>query len=191
MALTREDDLRLSIRMGLSKGLRLVRGLRRQLDEDERRRPRSPCTAAAERDHGLDRMEIRPAFLVERSDFAVDHRGPAAKLTGGLDDRTIVVRPVEPGCEPSRRPSVAPRPAKVAWDMPPRPSGGNWRHRAPTKSANKAPCSCGKEGWRSRLEARVALLEQQEEGIKGRQSEPQRIPRAVCQILPEPWVAIA
>jgi hypothetical protein len=38
MPFTREDDLRLSIRMGLTKGLRLVRGLRRQLDEDERNR---------------------------------------------------------------------------------------------------------------------------------------------------------
>jgi hypothetical protein len=31
-----EDDLRLSIRMGLTKGLRLVRGLRRLLDEEDR-----------------------------------------------------------------------------------------------------------------------------------------------------------
>ena len=38
MPFTREDDLRLSIRMGLTKGLRLIRGMRRQLDEDERSR---------------------------------------------------------------------------------------------------------------------------------------------------------
>ena len=38
MPFTREDDLRLSIRMGLTKGLRLVRGVRRQLDEDDRNR---------------------------------------------------------------------------------------------------------------------------------------------------------
>jgi hypothetical protein len=46
MPFTRKDDLRLSIRMGLSKGLGLVRGLRRQLDEDERNR-----IAEAIRDH--------------------------------------------------------------------------------------------------------------------------------------------
>jgi hypothetical protein len=38
MPFTRKDDLRLSIRMGLTKGLRLIRGMRRQLDEDERNR---------------------------------------------------------------------------------------------------------------------------------------------------------
>jgi hypothetical protein len=38
MPFTRDDDLRLSIRMGLTKGLRLVRGLRRQLDEEDRNR---------------------------------------------------------------------------------------------------------------------------------------------------------
>jgi hypothetical protein len=39
MPFTREDDLRLSIRMGLARGLRrLVRGMRRQLDEDDRNR---------------------------------------------------------------------------------------------------------------------------------------------------------
>jgi len=38
MPFTREDDLRLSIRMGLTKGLRLIRGMRRQLSEDERTR---------------------------------------------------------------------------------------------------------------------------------------------------------
>jgi hypothetical protein len=36
MPFTPEDDLRLSIRMGLTKGLRLVRAMRRQLDEDDR-----------------------------------------------------------------------------------------------------------------------------------------------------------
>ncbi len=46
MPFTREDDLRLSIRMGLTKGLRLVRGLRRQLDEEERNR-----IAEASREH--------------------------------------------------------------------------------------------------------------------------------------------
>jgi hypothetical protein len=35
---TPEDNLRLSIRMGLAKGLCLVRGLRQQLDEDDRNR---------------------------------------------------------------------------------------------------------------------------------------------------------
>jgi hypothetical protein len=38
MAWTIKDDLRLSIRMGLGKGFRLVRGLRRQLSEEERDR---------------------------------------------------------------------------------------------------------------------------------------------------------
>lgn len=38
MAFSRDDDLRLSIRMGLTKGLHLIRGMRRQLDEDERSR---------------------------------------------------------------------------------------------------------------------------------------------------------
>jgi hypothetical protein len=38
MAWTPQDDLRLSIQMGLTKGLRLVRGLRRQLSEQERNR---------------------------------------------------------------------------------------------------------------------------------------------------------
>ncbi len=38
MQFTREDDLRLSLRMGLSKGLKLVRGMRRALDEDEKNR---------------------------------------------------------------------------------------------------------------------------------------------------------
>jgi hypothetical protein len=38
MAWTLRDDLRLSIRMGLTKGFRLVRGLRRQLSEEERDR---------------------------------------------------------------------------------------------------------------------------------------------------------
>ena len=38
MPFTREDDLRLSIRIGLTRGLRLVRRMRRQLDEDERAR---------------------------------------------------------------------------------------------------------------------------------------------------------
>ena len=36
MPFTLEDDLRLSIRMGLTKGLRLVCGLRRQLDDADR-----------------------------------------------------------------------------------------------------------------------------------------------------------
>jgi hypothetical protein len=36
MPWTPEDNLRLAIRMGLTKGLRLVRGLRRQFDEDDR-----------------------------------------------------------------------------------------------------------------------------------------------------------
>jgi hypothetical protein len=38
MPFTPEDNLRLAIRFGLVKGLRLVRGLRRQLDEDDRNR---------------------------------------------------------------------------------------------------------------------------------------------------------
>ena len=38
MTWTLQDDLRLSIRMGLTKGLRRVRGLRRQLSEEERNR---------------------------------------------------------------------------------------------------------------------------------------------------------
>jgi hypothetical protein len=38
MPFTPEADLRLSILIGLTKGLRLVRGMRRQLDEDDRNR---------------------------------------------------------------------------------------------------------------------------------------------------------
>lgn len=38
MAWTSRDDLRLSIRIGLTRGLRLVRGMRRQLTEAERDR---------------------------------------------------------------------------------------------------------------------------------------------------------
>jgi len=38
MPFTPEDNLRLAIRMGLAKGLRVVRGLRRQFDEDDRTR---------------------------------------------------------------------------------------------------------------------------------------------------------
>ena len=46
MPFTPEANLRLSIRMGLTKGLRLIRGMRRQLDEDDRNR-----VAEAIRDH--------------------------------------------------------------------------------------------------------------------------------------------
>ena len=38
MSFTPEDNLRLAIRFGLVKGLHIVRGLRRQLDEDDRNR---------------------------------------------------------------------------------------------------------------------------------------------------------
>ena len=38
MAWTIRDDLRLTIRMGLTRGLRLVRGMRRKLSEEERNR---------------------------------------------------------------------------------------------------------------------------------------------------------
>ena len=38
MPFTPEDNLRLAIRLGLVKGLRLVRGLRQQFNEDERTR---------------------------------------------------------------------------------------------------------------------------------------------------------
>jgi len=38
MPFTRDDDLRLAVRLGQSKGLRLVRSLRRQPDEDDRTR---------------------------------------------------------------------------------------------------------------------------------------------------------
>jgi hypothetical protein len=34
MPFTRDDDLRLSVRIGLTKGLRLVRAMRGQLDEE-------------------------------------------------------------------------------------------------------------------------------------------------------------
>ena len=56
MSFTREDDLRLSVRIGLTKGLRLVRGMRRQLDEDERNR-----VAEAIREHlALAGWQIEP-----------------------------------------------------------------------------------------------------------------------------------
>ena len=38
MAWTIRDDLRLTIRMGLTRGLSLVRGMRRKLSEEERNR---------------------------------------------------------------------------------------------------------------------------------------------------------
>ena len=38
MVWSSRDDLRLAIRMGLTKGLRLVSGMRRQLTEEERNR---------------------------------------------------------------------------------------------------------------------------------------------------------
>jgi hypothetical protein len=38
MPFTSEDNLRLAIRMGLVKGLRVVRGLRRQLGDEDRHR---------------------------------------------------------------------------------------------------------------------------------------------------------
>jgi hypothetical protein len=53
MTWTIRDDLRLSIRMGLTRGLRLVRGMRRQLSENERGR-----VAEAIVDH-LDRANWR------------------------------------------------------------------------------------------------------------------------------------
>jgi hypothetical protein len=46
MPFTPEDNLRLAIRYGLVKGLRLVRGLRQQLGEDDRN-----CVAEAIREH--------------------------------------------------------------------------------------------------------------------------------------------
>ena len=56
MPFTPEDDLRLSIRMGHPKGLRLVRGMRRQLNEHDRNRP-----AEAIREHlALARWCIKP-----------------------------------------------------------------------------------------------------------------------------------
>jgi hypothetical protein len=56
MAFTPEDDLHLSIQMGLTKGLRLVRGMRRQLDEDDRNR-----VAEATREHlALAGWRIKP-----------------------------------------------------------------------------------------------------------------------------------
>ncbi len=38
MAWTIRDDLRLTVRMGLTRGLRLVHGMRRKLSEEERNR---------------------------------------------------------------------------------------------------------------------------------------------------------
>jgi hypothetical protein len=56
MSWTIRDDLRLSIRMGLTKGLRLVPGMRRQLSEAERDR-----VAAAIADHlHLSNWRIAP-----------------------------------------------------------------------------------------------------------------------------------
>jgi hypothetical protein len=56
MPFTPEDDLRLSIRMGHPKGLRLVRGMRRQLNENDRNRP-----AEAIREHlALAGWRIKP-----------------------------------------------------------------------------------------------------------------------------------
>ena len=52
--------------------------------------------AAAERDCGFHRAEIRPAGLVEHHHLAVDHSRPAAELASGLNDRPISVRPIEP-----------------------------------------------------------------------------------------------
>jgi hypothetical protein len=46
MPFTPEDNLRLAIRFGLLKGLRLVRGLRQQLGDEDRH-----CVAEAIREH--------------------------------------------------------------------------------------------------------------------------------------------
>jgi hypothetical protein len=78
MPFTRQDDLRLSIRMGLSKGLRLVRGLRRQLDEDERNR-----IAEAIREHlALAGWKIEPGPGI----------GGHSQLSGTGDNRDGVDR---------------------------------------------------------------------------------------------------
>jgi hypothetical protein len=73
MPFTRQDDLRLSIRVGLTKGLRLVRGLRRQLNEDERNR-----IAEAIREHlALAGWRIEPGPGI----------GGHSQLSGPADNR--------------------------------------------------------------------------------------------------------
>src|SRR5690349_18103153 len=68
MPFTRDDDLRLSIRMGLTKGLRLVRGLRRQLDEEDRNR-----VAEAIRHHlALTGWRIEPGPRLVRGYLSMD-----------------------------------------------------------------------------------------------------------------------
>lgn len=81
MTWTIRDDLRLSIRMGLTRGLRLVRGMRRQLSEDERDR-----VAAAIADH-LDRANWRiepgPPLTGHGRNFDFRPRPPAKDSEDG------------------------------------------------------------------------------------------------------------
>src|SRR6185312_10363964 len=80
MPFTRDDDLRLSIRMGLTKGLRLIRGMRRQLDEDERNR-----VAEAIREH-----LVRANWRIEKGEPIGGHSqlsgGPGSRDGGGSVD---------------------------------------------------------------------------------------------------------
>jgi hypothetical protein len=56
MPFTPDDDLRLSIRMGLTRGLRLIKSMRHQLNEDSRKR-----VAEAIREHlALAGWRIKP-----------------------------------------------------------------------------------------------------------------------------------
>lgn len=73
MPFTREDDLRLSIRMGLIKGLRSIRGMRQQFDQDERNR-----LAEGIREHlALQGWQITPGPPL----------GGHSQLVGGTDNR--------------------------------------------------------------------------------------------------------
>lgn len=66
MAWTSRDDLRLTIRMGLTRGLTRVRGMRRQLSEEER-----------------DRIADAIIDQLDLSNYSVEPRPPVAGHGGG------------------------------------------------------------------------------------------------------------
>ena len=80
MPFTPDDNLRLAIRMGLVKGLRLVRGLRQQLGDEDRYH-----VAEAIREHlALARWRIKPGPGI---DGHSQLSGPADNRDGGRRER--------------------------------------------------------------------------------------------------------
>jgi hypothetical protein len=80
MAWTIRDDLRLSIRIGLTRGLKLVRGMRRQLSEAER-----------------DRIAEAIAEHLHRANWTIEPGRPLTGHGGNFDFRP---RPPPPPDDP-------------------------------------------------------------------------------------------